>query len=428
MGPGSGCLGSAHFRCVLCVLGRHRSGVFASCAGLRVVDDVHFHRGDGHVLVSVEACRDERGVGYFGFCLYPDVRLALRVLIPQSVKSLRLNPCTEMIFVVGVPVRDLNSFLSKWAFCYTLCMSFLEKFKKLLESQPTYALRSVNNVNSDYAHCLSFSKNSYMCFVGWKCEDSYYCYYPNTLKDCCDTYHCIKCELCYECAFCDRCYNCDYSAECVGSRDLKYSYDLKGCSDCFGCVGLRQKSFHIFNEEYSKDDYKRKMEEVRKMTQEEVTRKVEELRKKVPHIASVQLHSENSVGDHIYNSKNCFDCYSMNNVEDAAHCYHIVDKSRDVYDSECMVGELLYECSVGYGLYDCNFCWQCGDLKNAEYCVRVFNSSRMFGCVGVNKEKNMILNAAYSSGAWIKEMRKIRAELIAEGAYYNWIPEILELD
>ena len=307
-------------------------------------------------------------------------------------------------------------------------MSFLEKFKKLLESQPTYALRSVTNTNCDYVHCLSFSKNSYMCFTGYKCEDSYYCYYPNTLKDCADTYHCVKCELCYECAFCKRCYNCDYCAECVGSRDLKFCYDCKSCSDCFGCVGLRQKKHHIFNESFTKDEYERKMEEVCKLPREEVLRKVEELRLKVPNIALVQLNSENCTGDHIYNSKNCTNCYSMSHVEDATNCYHIVDKSRDVYDTECMTGELLYECVMGYDLYNCNFCWQCGNTRDAEFCVRVFNSKCMFGCVGVNHGKYMILNEEYSSGAWTKEVRKIRKELKAARQYQNFLPEIYEFD
>lgn len=310
-------------------------------------------------------------------------------------------------------------------------MSFLEKFKKLLESQPTYALRSVTNKNCDYVHCLSFSKDSYMCFVGYKCEDSYYCYYPNTLKDCCDTYHCMKCELCYECEFCERCYNCDFCEECVGSRDLQFCYDCKSCNDCFGCVGLRQKSFHIFNAPYSKEEYLQKIAELRADTpakQQEVLEKVGALREKIPHIASVQLHSENCTGDHIYNSKNCLNCYSMNDVEDAANSYHIVDKSKDIYDTECMTGELLYECVMGYDLYNCNFCWQCGNTRDAEFCVRVFNSHHMFGCVGVNHGKFMILNENYSEGMWRKEMRKIREELKKEGNYCNWLPEVLELD
>jgi hypothetical protein len=30
---------------------------------------------------------------------------------------------------------------------------------------------------------------------------------------------------------------------------------LSECTYCFGCVGLRQKEFHILNEPYSQQDY-----------------------------------------------------------------------------------------------------------------------------------------------------------------------------
>jgi hypothetical protein len=40
-----------------------------------------------------------------------------------------------------------------------------------------------------------------------------------------------------------------------GSSNIYYSYDIISCSYCLGCVGLKNKSFCIFNKEYSKEEW-----------------------------------------------------------------------------------------------------------------------------------------------------------------------------
>lgn len=308
---------------------------------------------------------------------------------------------------------------------------FLQKFQKLLLAQPTYNLRSVVNTNCEYVHCLSRSKNAYMCFTGYKCEDCFYCHFASTLKDCCDTLHCSFSELCYECVDCERCYNCDFCVECADSRDLKFCYDCKGSSNCFGSVGLRRKEYYFFNEPCSKEEYFKKVAEWPYDTEESrraIEERVELLRLKHPHIASVQLRSDHVFGNHIYNSKNCFTCFSVIDVEDGAYLYHIPGKSKDLYDSECIVGELLYECVMGYDLYNCSFCLQCGNTRDSEFCIRVFNSQNMFGCVSVNHGKYQILNQPYEPLEWAKKMRQLREELRTAGELRNWLPDVWEVD
>ena len=39
-----------------------------------------------------------------------------------------------------------------------------------------------------------------------------------------------------------------------GSSNIYYSYDVIWCSYCLGCVGLKNKSFHILNKEYPKEE------------------------------------------------------------------------------------------------------------------------------------------------------------------------------
>ena len=36
-----------------------------------------------------------------------------------------------------------------------------------------------------------------------------------------------------------------------------------GCKDCFGCVGLHKKQYNIFNKQYSKEEYEKKVAEIK---------------------------------------------------------------------------------------------------------------------------------------------------------------------
>lgn len=311
-------------------------------------------------------------------------------------------------------------------------MDFVMEFKKLLFATPTYNLRSVHNTNCPYVHMVSYSKDSYMCFGGYKCEDCGYCHYPNQLRDCWDTYFAIKCELCYECVSCTQCYSCNFCAECVNCTDCQFCYDCRGCKNCFGCVGLRQKEFYVFNQSYSKEAYVQKMKELRLRNPADIKQHfeaMERLREKHPHIASVQTNTQNCVGDHIINSKNCSWAFATTESEDCCYVFHN-DHLKDSMDTDLMAAsELIYECTPGYDLYNCNFCLECGNTKNAEFCVRVFNSHDCFGCVGRDHAEFEILNQKYPKDEYFKRVAQMKDQLKSEKKYTNWLPDVVgEID
>lgn len=52
---------------------------------------------------------------------------------------------------------------------------------------------------------------------------------------------------------------------CIGTMYSSFMYycsDCFSCSECFGCVGLRNKQYHIFNKEYSREEYYQKVGEI----------------------------------------------------------------------------------------------------------------------------------------------------------------------
>jgi len=51
------------------------------------------------------------------------------------------------------------------------------------------------------------------------------------------------------------CRNIKFSITCSDSQNLEYCSTCFNCEDCFGCVGLKHKSYHIFNKAYQPDEY-----------------------------------------------------------------------------------------------------------------------------------------------------------------------------
>jgi len=59
------------------------------------------------------------------------------------------------------------------------------------------------------------------------------------------------------------CQSCRYSNQLKSCRNLEYCTECFNCEDCFGCVGLNRKRFHIFNKEYSEDEYWTRVDELK---------------------------------------------------------------------------------------------------------------------------------------------------------------------
>ncbi len=142
---------------------------------------------------------------------------------------------------------------------YDFGRPFFEQFKNLLHTAPIPARSVFNMINSDYANEASECKNVYLSFNLDYIENSGYLRKIRIAKDSFDCYECENMELSYESSVCNTCYRTFYSLECDNCVDVYFSKNLRGCTNCFGCVNLRNKSYHFFNEPYSKEEYDRKV-------------------------------------------------------------------------------------------------------------------------------------------------------------------------
>jgi len=59
------------------------------------------------------------------------------------------------------------------------------------------------------------------------------------------------------------CSKCKFSATLVRCDNCEYCFNCYDCEHCFGCIGLNKKRFHIFNQEYSEDEYWTKLDDLK---------------------------------------------------------------------------------------------------------------------------------------------------------------------
>jgi hypothetical protein len=306
-------------------------------------------------------------------------------------------------------------------------MWFIEELKKLRDSQPRIALVNTDSFNSEYANYAYKNKNCYLLFGSHYNEDSMHCQYiwkAHSSMDCDDV---TKSELCYECSYASGLYDCNYCWNCFTCAECEYSFDLVNCKNCFLSCGLRNTEYYIENEKFSPEEYKKRVEQLKKQySSRELLAKREKVREKTPHVASIQKNCEDCVGSFMESAKGCFWCFNTNNAEDCMYMYTSITNVKDSMDCVCIgydPSELLYQCVGNNGNHNCNFCDSCWHSSDLEYCEMVFNSHDCFGCISRSHAEYEILNKKYPKEEYFKKVAEIKDELRKEGLYGKWLLE-----
>ena len=282
---------------------------------------------------------------------------------------------------------------------------FLAQLRELMSEVPWYSRSVLNLVNSDYSMNCSDQKDCYLTFHSTSNERCYYGVGLGYSKDCFDGLFLNKCELSYDSFSIANCYKVFYSSRCEDCQDLWFCKDCVNCSDCVGCVGLRNKKYHIFNEPHSKEEYEKKVRDMRLGTFSGVSKVAERFRSHALRYPNRYLSGKQNVntsGDYIFHSKNVKDSYIMENVEDSRYCQNVIlsPGAKDCYDYSFfgMNAERIYEsCSVGIDSADIQFSvFIYPGAERQRYCIMCPSSSDLFGCVGLRRKKYCILNKQYS--------------------------------
>ena len=288
---------------------------------------------------------------------------------------------------------------------------FLDQFGELQKKVPRQYALVFGNINSDYTNATGFNRNCYLIFVSDHNEDCFYSFNIYYCKNSLDLSTCFSCELCYELLNCLNCNNCSFSTDCRDSYNLYFSKDCINCHDLIGCVNLRNKSYNIFNVQYTKEDYEKKLEDLNISsynTAVAIKKQAFDLFKKYPVKYLHGANNKNVTGDMVSHSKNAISVFSAKGLEDSKYIIN-GNKAR-----EC------YECYVAVD--DSEFCYDslgCANTKNGksnhlpwdsfdiEYTDACESSQNCFGCVGLIHQEYCILNKKYSKEEYLTLKEKI---------------------
>lgn len=307
-------------------------------------------------------------------------------------------------------------------------MSYLQQFQTLRNSLPRLAVGLVNNENCEFCNYIDACKDCYLIVSAYHSEKcmygkfNFFCYF------CIDNHYLENCELCYQCNDCKKCYNCSSLQDCENSTDCEFCIFCKGCSNCFGSINLRQKKYYIFNKPYPKEDYEKKIKEIKEKGSTYIQEEFEKIKKSYPHPPVIEENNENCTGHHIINNKNLENCYDTKESQDCINSHELYS-CHDCAD--ILVGDyacFCYDCVSAYKLENSNFCYNCWESADLEYCEQCYQCDSCFLSCNLKHKKYYILNKPYEKDEYFKEKARRIEKMRNDGQYGKWLPPTYPLE
>lgn len=311
---------------------------------------------------------------------------------------------------------------------YNFNRPFFEQFQELQLKVPRIALFNINPDNSDYCQQAYDNKNCYLCFVIKDGRDSMYVSHSNKVTDTFDCDYVQKVELCYQCFDCENMYACVGCENCQNSNELFWCIDCIGCNNCIGSYGLRNQSYCIFNEQYSKENYLTYLKELNLSSFSGYQLAANKIKNKLAQEYQREIYTincEDCVGNLLINCKNCDQCYDSFKIEMCTFCTWTFESNYCAHIYGMGTSEWVYE-SLGvedlhYSAY-CTFVSSCSEAYYSDLC---FNSQNIFGCVGTKRLKYCILNKEYSEEEYFKLKALIIEQMKKTNEWGKFFPKQL---
>jgi hypothetical protein len=209
--------------------------------------------------------------------------------------------------------------------------------------------------------------------------------------------------------------NLKYCFNLASSSDCAYYDSLVSSSNCIASVGLRHKEYCILNKQYSKEDYFDFIKQYdlgSYKTYKEVERLAHEHWKKYPPDPDVSTNVIDCTGSHIFESKNCKECYEAVGAEDCKYMLLMATGPvRDCYDiSEWGLNlSLSYDSmSIGTNASDIKFSRGVGNNPlSVEYSIDCYHVSNIFASIGLRGGEFTIFNKKYSEKEYYDFKKRI---------------------
>ena len=298
--------------------------------------------------------------------------------------------------------------------------SFFQELQRLLYSQPLPETLIINSENCIYGDHIFNSKNLSYCFDTSASSDSTYLFDCHLVAGSADCDYTVESESCYECIDIYKCFNCSYIQKADNVRDAKYGYDLSNCHDVFGCVNLKNKSYCIFNRQFTKDEYEEKIKKYKKLPPEKVLSMLAELQLRYPITQSAAERNVNSpYGNYVYDCKNCYMCFDTARSEDCSYLFDCGDNKRSLDMTYSYKGcNNSYQVIDSLQIYHSNFVLNSQNCQDSSYLINCKGVKNSLGCVGLQYKEYCILNRQFSKDEYVQLAPQIKKVLFETDS--NW--------
>ncbi|MDD5054642.1 MAG: hypothetical protein PHZ00_00045 [Candidatus Peribacteraceae bacterium] len=311
---------------------------------------------------------------------------------------------------------------------YNPARPFLDQWVELRSVVPQLAIQNDNGIeseNSEYCYDISRCKDCYRLIGSWYDRECHYGLNINESRNVvdCNTVS-INSELVYESLDSQRCYHCTYLQNCENCHDCFFGFDLKGCSNCFCCYGLRQKTFCIFNEQHTEEDYRAKMESFHLgsfLSVQEAERQFDAWVLKFPRLYANIQHSEDCEGNNLFHCKsvlgysvfNAEYCKYVDRSDKPVHSYDLINNGGAQWCTDCVTPDDSYQTHFS------TWCWKSKNILLSDNC---HSSEHLLGCISLHRAKYCILNKQYSKAEYEALAGTIIDALKEEGEWGEHLP------
>ena len=140
---------------------------------------------------------------------------------------------------------------------------YSQRFQELVKDSvwPENFNEKAEGSTGEYLTNVTDVKNSYF---GLNSGPNVYCctHTIDNSEDVAFSSSCIGSSRCYNSCIMKGS-NIKFSYNMIQCQDMEYSMNCFNCEFCFGCIGLQRKKFHIFNKEYSEEEYWQRVDELK---------------------------------------------------------------------------------------------------------------------------------------------------------------------
>lgn len=285
---------------------------------------------------------------------------------------------------------------------------------------PSFLNRDPSSVNSDYSNGGRGSKNCYYTSGVFSSEDVWYSALVNGSKEVMTSRSICACDTIYETLGSEHMYKTAYAYFSRDCSDSTLIFDCRNCTNCFGCVNLRNKSYCIFNEQKTREEYEvfmatKPLERAAFQIHEE---KFWALVKSLPLNASRNSAVENVSGVLLENSRNLYDATDCRNAEHVRHADGALTH-KDSMDILFSGGsEQIYQSTnVGSSSSMVKFSISSKYTTDSEFVFNSKNLSNCFMCFGLENKSFCVLNKQYSPEEYWPLVDSIKSGMLERREY-----------